>query len=358
LLDEFCRVTGYHRKAAVRLLNRPRQRGVAARGGRPRRYGPDVAQALHRLWEVAGGLSGKLLVPFLPTLIQQLERHDELALPPQVRADLLRLSPATADRLLAPYRQGRPPRQPWTHRAAAAGLRAQVPLRTFSEWEGVEPGALQADLVAHCGSSTEGFYLTTLVAVGVATGWTELEPVWGKGESRVSAGLHYVRGRLPMPLHSLHTDNGGEFLNRAMLAWCRREAIASSRGRPYRKNDQAWAEQRNWTAVRRTVGYDRYASKAAHAELARLYRALTDYLNFFQPIRKVVAKERHGARLRRRFDEARTPYERLLASGVLSEPAARDLAARYLRLNPVQLRAEVDGALGRLHHLADHAYAR
>ncbi|MEX2446153.1 MAG: DDE-type integrase/transposase/recombinase [Dehalococcoidia bacterium] len=357
-MDEFCRVTGYHRKAAVRLLNRDERPGTQRRSGRPRRYGPEVAAALHRLWEVAGGLSGKLLVPFLPTLIHHLERHDELTLPPEVRADLLRLSPATADRLLAPYRQGRPPRQPWTHRAAAVALRAQVPLRTFGEWDGVEPGALQADLVAHCGASTEGFYLTTLVAVDVATGWTELEAVWGKGESRVGAGLHYARGRLPMPMRPLHTDNGGEFLNRAMLGWCQREGIAHSRGRPYRKNDQAWAEQRNWTAVRRTVGYDRYRSKAALAELTRLYLALSDYLNFFQPVRKVVAKERQGARLRRRFDEPRTPYARLLASGVLSDAAAAGLTGRFLRLNLVQLRTEVDDALGRLQHLADQAYAR
>lgn len=358
LLDEFCRVTGYHRKAAVRLLNRTDTSGARRRSGRPKRYGPEVSDALRRVWEVADGLSGKLLVPFLPVLVEQLERHGELTLPAPVRADLLRLSPATADRLLAPHRRGRPPRQPWTHRAAATGLRAQVPLRTFGEWDGVQPGAFQADLVAHCGDSVAGFYLTTLVAVDVASDWTELEAVWGKGESRVGAGFQYMHDRLPMPMRSLHTDNGGEFLNRAMLDWCRRQEIASTRGRPYRKNDQAWAEQRNWTAVRRRVGYDRYSTKAAHAELKRLYTALSDYLNFFQPVRKVAAKERHGARLRRRFDQARTPYQRLLGSGVLSEDAARALTARFLRLNPVVLRNQIDESLERLSHLADHAYAR
>jgi transposase InsO family protein len=358
LLDEFCRVTGYHRKSATRLLNQEERPAPRAAGGRPRRYGPEVARVLAQLWEIAGGLSGKLLVPFLPELVAQLERHGALALEPALRAEVLALSAATADRLLAPYRASRPPRQPWTHRGAATGLRAQVPLRTFGDWAEAAPGELQADLVSHCGSSTEGFYLTTLVAVDVATGWTELEAVWGKGEQRVGGALALVRRRLPMPLRALHTDNGGEFLNRALLRWCAREQIALSRGRPYRKNDQAWAEQRNWSAVRRTVGYDRYGSKEAFAALAQLYRALADYLNFFQPIRKVVAKERTGAKLRRRFDVPRTPYQRLAASGVLDSQAAERLAARYDRLSPVRLRTEIERGLERLHHLAEHAYAR
>lgn len=358
LLDEFCRVTGYHRKAAIRALSGTRRASGSRQRGRPKRYGSEVAQVLARLWEVAGGLSGKLLVPFLPALVEQLERHGELRLAPALRAELLALSPATADRLLAPHRRGRPPRQPWTHRAAASGLRAQVPLRTFGEWTAVEPGALQADLVSHCGASVEGFYLTTLVAVDVATTWTEVEAVWGKGEQRVGAALALVRQRLPVPLCSLHTDNGSEFLNRSLYRWCQREGIALSRGRPYRKNDQAWAEQRNWTAVRRTVGYDRYSSRAAHAELARLYRALGDYLNFFQPVRKVVTKERAGAKLRRRFDRAQTPYQRLLTRNALSPEVAMQLAERYAGLNPVDLRAQIECSLERLSTLADPAYAR
>lgn len=358
LLEEFCAVSGYHRKAAIRLLNHDGTLASGGRTGRPKVYGVAVSQALSQLWEAAGGLSGKLLVPFVPELLAQLERHGELHVAPEVRAQVLAVSPASADRLLAPYRAARLPRQPWTHRAAATGLRAQIPLRTFGEWAEVEPGELQADLVAHCGSSTEGFYLTTLVAIDVAVGWTELEAVWGKGEERVRGALALVDGRLPIAMQSLHTDNGGEFLNRPLWQWSQQRGIARSRGRSYRKNDQAWAEQRNWTAVRRTVGYDRYSTRAALAALQRLYRPLNDYLNFFQPMRKVIAKERRGARLYRRFDDARTPYRRVLEADALTPVATARLAARYEVLSPIELRREIDDALDQLSHLADHAYAR
>jgi transposase InsO family protein len=359
LLAEFCAVSGYHRKAAIRLLNqRDGGRARGGRTGRPKVYGAAVTEALARLWEAAGGLSGKLLVPFLAELVEQLERHGELRLAPKVRAQVLTVSPATADRLLAPSRASRPPRQPWTHRAAASGLRAHIPLRTFGEWVEAVPGELQADLVSHCGSSTEGFYLTTLVTVDVAVGWTELEAVWGKGEERVGAALARIDRRLPVPTLSLHTDNGGEFLSRPLWRWTQQRGIARSRGRPYRKNDQAWAEQRNWTAVRRTVVYDRYSSKQALATLERLYRLLNDYLNFFQPMRKVIAKERHGARVHRRFDDARTPYRRVLETGALSPAAAARLADRYDALNPIELRRQIDDTLAHLSRLADHAYAR
>ena len=358
LLDEFCTVSGYHRKAAIRLLNQDAAAQVAARRGRPRVYGPAVGQALRTAWDAANQLSGKLLVPFLPELVPLLERHGALTLEPNVRTQLLALSPATADRLLASFRRQRGPLLPWTHRSPTAGLRAEVPLRTFGDWNDAQAGELQADLVSHCGSSTAGFYLTSLVAIDVCTGWTELEPVWGKGEERVGGALQRMSGRLPIPMRSLHTDNGSEFFGRALWKWCTREGVSRSRGRPYRKNDQAWAEQRNWTAVRRVVGYDRYSSRAAHAELACLYTALNDYLNFFQPIRKVVAKERDGARLRRRFDQARTPYRRVAELDLLTPDASAALATRYEALNPLELRSRIDTALDRLSRLSDRAYAR
>ncbi|HEX2184441.1 MAG TPA: ISNCY family transposase, partial [Chloroflexota bacterium] len=208
ILDEFCRTTGYHRKAAIRLLNRPPTRPERRRGPPPR-YGPAVAHALYQVWEAADRLCAKRLAPFLPELVAQLERHGELTLAPPVRARLLALSPATIDRLLRPLRtQGY--RQPRTASRALTALQAQVPVRTWGEWAGVAPGALQADLVSHCGESTAGFYLTTLVAVDVATGWSELEAIWGKGQQRVGSGVHHLRQRLPFPLRELHTDNGGE----------------------------------------------------------------------------------------------------------------------------------------------------
>lgn len=253
LLDEVCRTMGCHRKAVIRLLRQAGPR-PASRRGRPRRYGPALEPVLARLWELSDRPCGKLLAPLLPTLVEALGRYGELSLAPEVRAQLLTLSPAPLDRLLGPVRRrlGRPPRRPT---APGSSLKAQIPLRTFGDWQDVRPGALQGDLVLHCGESTAGVFLSSLVAVDVATGWTELEAIWGVGQQRVGTGVR-LRQRLPFPLREWHTENGSEFLHRVLVPWCRREGIRATRGRGYRKNDQAWVEQQKWLAVRRLVGYD------------------------------------------------------------------------------------------------------
>lgn len=355
ILSEFCQTTGYHRKAAIRLLGRPRRPGRERRG-RQRQYRLAVVPALTRVWEVGDRLCGKRLAPFLPQLVEALERHGELVVPADVRGQLVGLSAATIDRLLQPVRRaGR--QRPLTQTRAAAALTAQVPIRTFGEWRDVAPGSVQADLVVHCGDSTEGFYLTTLVVTDVATGWTECQAVWGKGQQRVGTALHHVRQRLPVALRELHTDNGGEFLNTLLGPWCRREGIRCTRGRPYRKNDQAYVEQKNWSTVRRPVGYDRYTSKAAYAQLQRVYDLLRLDVNFFQPVRKLIGKARVGAKVIKRYDTAQTPYQRLRASGVLEEEQRQALERLYRSVNPVRLRAEIDAALEVLWKLADRGRA-
>lgn len=355
ILDEFCLTTGHHRKSATRLLNRePATAGPKT--GRPKTYGPQVASALAKLWEAADRSCSKRLAPFLPDLLAVLERQGELTLTDDLKAQLLSLSPATIDRLLAPLRP-KGLRRPFIPSQASARLRALVPLRTFAEWQGVAPGALQADLVSHCGQSTAGFYLTTLVGVDVATGWVEAEPLWGKSQERVRGGFHRQRMRLPFGVRSLHTDNGAEFINRVLYPYCVKHVIRLSRGRPYKKNDQAYVEQKNWFVVRKFVGYDRFASKAALQALSELYEPLRLYMNFFQPLRKIVSKERVGAKVRKRYDTARTPYQRLLASGVLDEQSAQRLRCQYLGLNPIKLRAEIDAALERLWQLAERETA-
>lgn len=197
LLDEFCRTTGCHRKAAIRLLRRPPAR-PAHRGGRPRHYEPELVAPLARLWETSDRACGKLLAPLLPTLVAALERHAEFQLAPTVRAQLATLSPATVDRLLRPVRR-RLGRQPRRSHSRAAGLAQQIPVRTFGEWQDVKPGSLQGDLVLHCGESTAGVYLVTLVGVDVATSWTELEAVWGLGKHRVGTGVYPAAPARPAP---------------------------------------------------------------------------------------------------------------------------------------------------------------
>jgi hypothetical protein len=339
ILDEFCETTGMHRKAAIRLLNRDGGPSRTKRG-RPRRYGPEVAAALAAVWQVSDRMCGKLLAAVLPDLVDALEHHGELQLSTAVRTDLLEVSAATIDRLLRRHRH-RIGSQP--HRVSASGgLKDEVPIRTWSDWKGTPVGSLQADLVLHCGESTEGFYLTTLCAVDVATAWTELQPVWGHGKQRVGTAIHHVRQRLPFPLQSLHTDNGSEFINHTLYSWCRQERVSFTRGRSYRKNDQAYVEQRNWLTVRRQVGYDRFTSKQAYALLGRLYPLLCLQLNFFRPVRKVVAKDRKGARVLKQYDQPRTACQRLLEAGVLSEEGRASLIAAKAALNPADLHRRID----------------
>src|SRR5579863_703399 len=352
LLDEFCRATGYHRKAAVRLLRQERS-GAQRRRGRPPVYGQDVVRALLQVWEAGDQQCGKRLAPFLPELVASLERHGELVVSAAVREQLTGLSAATIDRLLQPARQ-HGLRRPWGGRGPAAGtLKAQIPVRTSGEWQGVRPGSVQADLVLHCGEATEGRYVTTLTMVDVATSWTECRSVWGTGKLRVGGAVHEARLQLPFPLLELHTDNGSEFLNQQLYPYCLREGIHMTRGRPYRKNDQAYVEQKNGAIVRRLIGYGRYSSPAALQQLARVYRLTRQYGNFFQPVSKVIAKVRIGARVIKRYDTARTPYQRLMAADTLDATQRRALAAQYERLNPVRLRRQIAEAVEVLWQLAE-----
>ena len=348
LLNEVVAVTGLHRKAAIRLLRRaPRPPRARTRAGRPRLYGPAVAAAAALLWEATGHIGPQRLQPFVPEVLDRLLREGELTLAPAVDKLVRRLSPATLGRLLAPARATRPPRGLSTTRAGT-WLRHEIPIRTFTEWSDTGPGFLEIDLVAHCGSSTQGFYLCTLCAVDIATAWVELEAVWGKGHERVGGAVHRVRQRLPMPLLGLDSDNGSEFINHSLYDYCRQGGITFTRSRPWKKNDSAHVEQKNGAVVRQLIGYDRFASKPAYAQLARVYELARLHVNFFQPVQKLVAKHRDGARVRRVFDRAQTPYQRLCASGVLTPPRRADLEKLYQSLNPLQLRRDLDAALDRL----------
>jgi hypothetical protein len=353
ILDEFVQVTGYHRKAAVRLLRWGYPGNCGRRQGRPKEYSPEVVAALKVAWEASNRMCSRRLQPFLPELVQVLEQHGELAAPPEVKTQLCRMSPATIDRLLRPYRQ-RGQRRPFSTTKPGSLLKGAIPIRTFADWNEDRPGFLEVDLVAHCGESTEGFYLNTLSAVDIATGWVECQGVWGKGQERVGSAIHHLAQRLPFPLLGLDSDNGSEFINHHLYAYCQRKEITFTRSRPYKKNDSAHVEQKNWSVVRRLVGYDRYSSKEALLQLNRLYQLVRLYTNFFQPVMHLQQKTRHGARVRKVYDRARTPYQRVLEQGVLSPQQQETLAEQYQRLNPVWLLAQIDQSLQRLWSLADN----
>jgi hypothetical protein len=294
------------------------------------------------------------LHPFLPELVGILKRKGELGLTEETETMLCRMSASTIDRLSRRWRGSKLHRGLSITRPGTL-LKNAIPVRTFSEWNGEQPGFLEVDLVAHCGDSAEGFYLTTLSAVDVATGWCEPMAVWGKGQERVGGAIHHLRDRLPMPMLGLDSDNGSEFINQGLYEYCRRWRITFTRSRSYKKNDSCHVEQKNWSVVRRTIGYDRFSSKAAFEALRDVYDRLRLYINFFQPVLKLMRKSRHGARVHKVYDKAQTPYQRLLNSGVLTEDKKRMLANIYSALNPVVLLKQIREALQYLWTLAERS---
>jgi hypothetical protein len=353
MLDEFTKVTGLHRKAAIRLLNRLSQPRTGKGRGRPRKYGSLAAEALKAVWEAGDRLCSKRLQPFIPEMVKVLRQHGEQIIDVAMEGQLCRMSPSTIDRLLRNYRKVGGRRGLTTTRPGSL-LKSFIPIRTFADWQENKPGFVEADLVGHCGESTEGFYLNTLCAVDVASGWTECLPVWGKGQERVGGAIHKIRQRLPFPLLGLDSDNGSEFINQRLFTYCHQQGITFTRSRAYKKNDSCHVEQKNGNVVRRLVGYDRYTSKAAYQCLERLYSNVRLYMNFFQPTMKLVGKTRHGAKVNKVYDTARTPYQRLLEAGVLTEAKQPELAATYHGLNPVRLLKQINSNLEQLWQLSEH----
>jgi len=352
ILDEFTKVAGLHRKAAIRLLRYKFQGNVKKKRGRTKYYGSEVTAALRVIWETSDRLCSKRLQPFIPEMIRVLRQHGEQQISITLESRLCQMSSATIDRLLRPWRRlgGR---RGLTTTKPGSLLKKAIPIRTFTDWQENKPGFLEMDLVAHCGESVDGFYLNTLTAVDIASGWTECVVVWGKGQSRVGGAVHRIKERLPFLMAGLDSDNGGEFINQHLYDYCRRWKIKFTRSRSYKKNDSCYVEQKNWNIVRRVVGYDRYTSKSAYDCLDRIYNLLRLYMNFFQPTMKLLTKSRHGAKVHKVYDIAKTPYQRLLKLGILSVSKQAELAAVYHGLNPVVLLKQINENLEKLWKLAD-----
>jgi hypothetical protein len=339
ILNEFVAATGYARKYAIRVLNHPGVPHVEIEHPRPPLYGPAVQEALHLTWLAANRICAKRLVPFLPTLVESLERHGHLQLTPEVRTQLLTISSATADRLLRHYRVL--PRSRSMTRAGTP-LKKQIPIRTFQGWDDAQPGFLEIDVVAHCSTLYEGSYLSTLTLTDVATGWTECVPLLHRGQALIIQALDRARQLLPFPMLGLDTDNGGEFINAEVLAYCEREHITFTRGRTHKSNDQCYIEQKNGAIVRQVVGYDRFSGEAALRQLRELYRALRLYVNNFQPSMKLQSKQREGSRVHRKYDAAQTPLARLCAAGVLDAEQVHALEQVAQILDPLQLLSQLE----------------
>lgn len=342
ILDELCELTGWSRRHARRALSggSPAASAKRKRPTAPRIYDEAVIAALRKIWALAGGPCGKRLAPFIATFVEALERHGELELDPVVRAKLLRMSAATMDRVLVAERKrlqvrGRHGTKPGTL------LRHQIPVRTFAEWDDARPGFCEVDLVHHDDGAGVGEFFVTLNFTDVCSGWTEMRAVQNKAQRYVHAAIEDIASRLPMPLVGLDSDNGSEFINHQLFRWCTERKVTFTRTRPWRKNDNCFVEQKNWTHVRQMVGYARYDTPKELALLQNLYEVLRLWVNFFSPQQRLVSKTRNGAKVSRRYDIARTPYQRLLESPHITAETKRTLRAQYDGLNPAELSTQI-----------------
>jgi hypothetical protein len=340
ILDEFVAITGYHRKHAIRVLNGTstgRLHGV--RTGKPRLYTEAVSQAMVVLWEASDRVCGKRLRPLLPILVPALERHGHLELEQEVRRLVLSASAATIDRLLAVPRRRMPPRR--RRGSGKPAVRREVAVRTFADWNEPAPGFLEIDLVAHCGDNLSGSFANTLVLTDIASGWTECVALLVREASLVVDALERLRSAMPFPLRGIDSDNGSEFINETVFAYCKEHGIEFTRSRPHRKNDQAWVEQKNGSVVRRMVGYGRLEGIAATQALSRLYAASRLFVNFFQPSFKLAEKKRVGSKVSKRYHAPETPCARLLASDAIDIRMKERLHAVLATLDPLRLLDEI-----------------
>lgn len=343
MLDEFTAATGYHRKHAIRVLkNQSQVQNHLNRKTKTYKtlYRGEVVQVLEQIWEIYGHICSKRLQPFLPEAIKVLERCKEIEFSNDTKELLLKISSASIDRCLRPVRIKTPHGLSTTKPGSL--LKNLIPVRTFTEWDAEQPGFMEIDLVAHCGNTTEGQYLNTLTCTDISTGWTDVTALPRRSKEAVSQAVHRMRQRLPFPLLGIDSDNGSEFINDLLYGYCLDEKITFTRSRPYKKNDQAHVEQKNWSVVRHTVGYDRWETDQEFAILESIYADLRLYINFFQPSFKLIAKERIGNKTIKRYDTAKTPYQRVLERKDISLESKARLMNLYVQLNPAELRRSID----------------
>lgn len=344
ILDEICETTGLNRKYVVEQLSTKTalsEKKDRQRKARSKTYGCDIVVPLKKIWHILDCPCGQRLAPFMEQTIEALERHNEMMFSCQMKKKLINASPSTIDRLLKPYRASA---RRTLHSTTKPGsfLKRQIPIQ-LSRWDEKRPGYSEIDLCAHNGGNPSGEFANTLVDTDLATGWTEQEALLGKAQKRVLAGLKHIDEARPFPRLGIDSDTGGEFVNWLMYTFCQEHSIEFTRGRPGKKNDNPYVEQKNWTHVRKIVGYHRYDTQEQVNLLNNLYRnELRLYENFFQPVMKLMSKHREGGRQHRVYDIPKTPYQRVLASHDVSETKKQELRVLYMTLNPAALRRKIE----------------
>lgn len=342
ILDELCATTGWHRDHARRALRQALgpQRPAVVRRSRPPTYGDDVLVPLRKVWAVMDAPAGKRMAPFLGEMVARLRACGELDITDEMAAKLSAMSAATIDRRLAGERKrlqlkGRSGTKP------GSLLKSQIPIRTWAQWDDERVGFVEVDCVGHEGGNPRGHFCQTLTVTDIRSTWTETAAVKDKAHHRVFAALMDITAAFPFPIIGIDSDNGSEFINEQLLRYCTEQKITFTRSRAGHKNDGAHVEQKNWSVVRRTVGYHRYDTGAELALLNRIYPLLGLMTNFFTPSQKLVEKHRHGAKVIKRYDIAATPYQRVMADPGVTKKTKTALTRQYKTLNPAQIRRDL-----------------
>jgi hypothetical protein len=341
ILDELCAMTGWHRNHARKALkNALRPKVIKARGPRPPKYGPKVVVALIFCWATLGMPAGKRLAPMLAELVAVLRRHDELDVDDDTAALLSGMSAATIDRRLATERRkhqlkGRSRTKP------GSLLKSQIPVRTWADWDDAVPGFVEIDLVSHDGGNAAGEHAWTLTVTDIATGWTETRSVRNKARKWVLAALDDIASVMPFPILGVDSDNGAEFINEHLLAWCTDRQITFTRSRPGNKNDGCHVEQKNWAIVRIVVGYHRYDTPAELLLLNKIWVLQSKLTNYFYPQQKLVSKVRAGAKVSKKYDTATTPHRRAERHQTVTTEQKTILADTYTAINPAAVQRQI-----------------
>lgn len=350
LLDEYCRNTRQNRKYVIRKISRMAFGPPRVRKKRTVFYGRDVRMALEEVWKIFDFPCGQRLAPMVRAELDRLRGLKELDIPEWTAQKLLKVSPATIDRLLRSKKQEFKDRRRYARRGANL-IAKKIPLR-MTDWETSKVGYVEMDLVLHCGVSTDGEYGHSLSAMEIATGWWEGEVVMGRAQIRIFNALQNIRERSPFAWLGIDSDNDNAFINDQLYKYSQDQQLEFTRSRPYRKNDNAYIEQKNFTHIRKPLGYLRYDTAEELTVIQDLYRhELRLYKNFFQPVMKLVRKERIGGHLKRVYDTPKTPYQRLMESNQIAPQMAEQLKRLYLSLNPADLKRRIDNKLSTLFDL-------
>lgn len=342
ILDELVKNIGYHRKYATSLLAAKKYFDLRRKRQKRIKISPYtcIIDPLKELWLVSNYLCPERLQPFIPDLLKSLEDNREITVAPRQKELLLKVSQATVGRLLAPIRKqifgkGKSTTKPGTL------LKHQIPIRTFADWDNTKPGFLELDLVALCGESPAGEYVNILDTVDICVCWSEMQGLMGKSQYYTTLALDEIKKRLPFRIKGIDSDNDAPFINAHLLKYSEANQITFTRCRPYHKNDQAHIEQKNYSVVRKYLGYQRYDTQKQLKIINQVCSLISLYHNYFQPVMKLKEKIRIGSKIRRKYDIAKTPYQRVLQSKYISPKSKQKLKQKYQKLNPKQLLKQI-----------------